>query len=86
MRPMINCKRPDIIKTPSIMLAEFDHELSKHEEFIKRMRSNIEKENLVQKEKFMQMKAKYDREGVEHIEDELELIEGDSPAPQGIRK
>jgi len=27
MRPLINCKRHDIVKIPSVILAEFDNEL-----------------------------------------------------------
>ena len=60
------------------MLAEFQGELDKHDLFINKMRKNIENENDVQKDKFFQMKAKYDREGVEHVEDEMEIPEGSS--------
>jgi len=75
MRPYIQCKRHDIVKIPSIILAEFERELQKSETLRMSVKKNIEKENRVQKEKFMRMKAKYDREGVEFIEDELDLAE-----------
>ena len=39
------------------------------------MKFNINKENMVQKEKFRKMKEKYDREGVEFIEDEIDMAE-----------
>ena len=67
MRPMIHCKRHDIVKLPSIMLAEFDNELAKAEQLRMNMKRNIENENRVQKEKFQRMKQKYDRDGVEFI-------------------
>ena len=56
MRPMIQCKRHDIVKLPSIMLAEFDHELKRAEFFRMNVKKSIEKENRVQKEKFQRMK------------------------------
>ena len=42
------------------------------------MKLNIAKENMVQKEKFRKMKEKYDREGVEFIEDEIDMAERSS--------
>jgi len=57
------------------MLAEFDNELEKSQDFTEKMRRNIQKENMVQKEKFRKMKEKYDREGVEFIEDEMDMAE-----------
>ena len=73
MRPMINCKRHDIIKIPSITLAEFDNELDYQEQLRRKIKENIDRENMIQKEKFMKMKEKYDRDGVEFITDEMEL-------------
>lgn len=72
---MIQCKRHDIVKLPSIMLAEFENEIQRAEFFRMNVKKNIEKENRVQKEKFQKMKAKYDRDGVEFIQDELELAD-----------
>jgi len=90
VRPYIKCKRHDIVKLPSIMLAEFDHELEKSEEFSQKMRKNIQQENVVQKERFRKMKEKYDREGVEFIEDEMDMAErsgqpGQARAPPAER-
>jgi uncharacterized membrane protein YkoI len=79
MRPYIQCKRHDIVKLPSIMLAEFDHELERAERLRYAVKNNIEKENAVQKEKFRRMKQKYDRDGVEYIQDELELADRAGP-------
>ena len=67
MRPYIQCKRHEIVKIPSIMLAEFDQELAKAEHFRMSVKKNIEGENAQQKEKFKRMKQKYDRDGVEFI-------------------
>jgi len=69
------CKRHDIVKIPSIILSEFDNELEKNEMLRQSVRRNIEQENRVQKEKFMKMKAKYDREGIEYIQDEIDLAD-----------
>ncbi len=75
MRPYITCKRHDIVTIPSITLAEFDHELEKSEDLRKKVKQNIEQQNKVEKEKFKKMKAKYDRDGVEILQDELEMLE-----------
>lgn len=75
MRPVIECKRHDIVKIPSIILSEFSNEMEKSDELREKVRNNIGSENRVQKEKFMKMKAKYDREGIEHIKDEIDLAD-----------
>lgn len=75
MRPYIQCKRHDIVHIPSVILAEYDHELEKSEKLRMDVKRNIELENARQKEKFFKMKEKYDREGVEYIQDELEMAE-----------
>lgn len=86
MRPVIQCKRHDIIKIPSIMLAEFDHELDKSADLSRKVKANIDRENIVQKEKFKQLKAKYDREGIEYVEDEMDIVDGEGrPDKQGER-
>jgi hypothetical protein len=75
MRPVIHCKRHEIVKTPSIMLAEFDHELARSTDLEQKIKKNVQQENIVQKERFQRMKEKYDREGVEFVEDEVEIAE-----------
>lgn len=77
MRPVIKCKRHDIIKIPSVMLAEYEHELDKSQELSAKVRMNIERENQIQKEKFMKLKQKYDREGVEYVDDEMAMMNPD---------
>lgn len=91
LRPQIQCKRHEIVKLPSVMLSEFDNELEKAEELRGNVRRNILKENQRQKQKFQEMKQKYDREGVEYIQDELELAdrkqrEGESYDPVRARQ
>lgn len=69
-RPEILAKRNDIVKIPSIMRAEFTREREKLEEFRSSLKTNMKEENDKQRAKFNKIKAKYDREGVEVIEDE----------------
>lgn len=76
MRPTIQCKRHEVVNIPSIMLAEFDSELEKSAEFARRMKYNIDNENEIQKKKMQELKRKYDREGIEFIEDEIQMLEG----------
>lgn len=75
LRPHIQCKRHEIVKLPSVMLAEFDHELEKAEQLRNDVTKNITRENQRQKQKFQDMKQKYDREGIEYIQDEMQLAE-----------
>jgi hypothetical protein len=77
MRPTIQCKRHDIVKTPSIMLAEYEHELDKSAELNRKIKQNIDNENQKQKQKFAELKRKYDREGVEFIQDETDMMKDD---------
>jgi hypothetical protein len=49
MRPLIQCKRHEIVKIPSVMLAEFDHELQRSEMLRESVRKNINLENMRQK-------------------------------------
>lgn len=42
MRPYIECKRHEIIKIPSVTLAEFEKELDKSGDFSRRLKVNIE--------------------------------------------
>jgi hypothetical protein len=66
------------------MLAEFDHELERAERLRLAVKKNIEQENEVQKQKFRRMKQKYDRDGVEFIEDELELADRGGPVEKAM--
>lgn len=60
------------------MIAEFDKELEYSAALSDKVRSNLQKENEKQKRKFNKLKQKYDREGIEHIEDEMDITKGGS--------
>lgn len=55
------------------MLAEKEDELEKSENLRKRVKANIDAENEVQRKRFKKLKEKYDREGVEFVEDEIDI-------------
>ena len=57
------------------MLAESESELEKSQALSKKVRDNVKNENEIQKRKFQELKAKYDREGVEFIQDEMEMLD-----------
>jgi len=45
MRPTIRCKRHEVVKIPSVMLAEYEDELDKSRELGRKIKSNIDREN-----------------------------------------
>ena len=63
-RPEITAKRKDIIKIPSVIRAEFSRERERLDDFRKAIKSNVQEENAKQKQKFKEMKEKYDKEGI----------------------
>jgi len=72
-RPEIEAKRKEVVKIASIMRAEFTHERESMDEFRYKIKDNIHNENEKQKEKYKKLKEKYDKEGVEIIEDESQI-------------
>lgn len=72
-RPEITAKRKEIIKIPSIIRAEFSREFERLDEFKTSIRANIKEENSKQKEKFKEMKEKYDKEGIQVVESEGQI-------------
>ena len=72
-RPEIKSNRAGIMKTPSVIRAEFTREREKLEEFRQKMRKNIQDEKTRQRQRFEKMKAKYDKEGVQVVENESEI-------------
>ena len=50
------------------MIAEFDREFEKLDDFRIKLRENMDNEKEKYRQKFNQMKEKYDKEGVEIIE------------------
>jgi len=69
-RPEIHCKRSEVIKTPSIIRAEFTREREQLDVFRSSLKQNISEEKDRQRDRFNKIKAKYDREGIEVVEDE----------------
>jgi len=69
-RPEITAKRRDTLKLPSIIRAEFTREREVLEDFRKNLKANIADENIKQKQKFKKIKEKYDKEGIEIVDDE----------------
>jgi len=82
-RPEITAKRNDAIKIPSIIRAEFTRELEKLDDFKQALKKNIDEENTKQRKKQAKLKEKYDKEGVEVVEDESEIGQKD---PESIRR
>lgn len=80
VRPEIVAKRADTIKIPSIIRAEFTREREKLDDFRQNLRGNIAQENEKQRERFKNIKKKYDKEGVEIIEDESRIGQTDIEA------
>lgn len=70
LRPNITAKRSDIIKTPSIIRAEFTREIDELNKFRGNIKNRIQNENQKQGMKVRKMKEKYDREGINFVEDE----------------
>lgn len=72
-RPEITAKRSETLKLPSIMRTEFTREREKLDEFKQALKVNMSKENTAQRDKFNKIKQKYDKEGIEVVEDESEI-------------
>ena len=71
--PETTATRVEALKTPAIMLAEFTREIEQMDKLRGRMQTNVKAENAKQKQKMMRVKEKYDREGVNFIEDESQM-------------
>ena len=65
----IECGRPGLLNVPSVLRAEFTREREKLEEFRSGIRERIAEEDKKNKKKMSKLKAKFDREGVEHVDD-----------------
>jgi len=58
------------LKLPSVIRAEFTRERERLEDFRQDLKLNIKDETDRQRQKFEKIKQKYDKEGIEVIEDE----------------
>lgn len=77
VRDEIRAKRRDTVKLPSIIRAEFTREREKLGEFRGKLKQNMAMENEKQKQRFKKMKANYDKEGVDVIENEGQIGQDD---------
>lgn len=86
MREYVEAARRTTIQNPSVLRAEFQREIDEISELRKRVRDNIEDENMKQRQKIAKLKAQYDREGVEFVEEGTDLGrqvgEGDGIPPE----
>ena len=81
-RPEITAKRKTIIKTPSVMRAEFTREREELDEFRSKLRTNIEQENIKQRKRIKELKNKYDKEGIQVIDDVTQIGKQDAAYQQ----
>lgn len=72
-RPEITAKRKNYIKTPSVIRAEFTREREELDEFRMKLRQNLQTENAKQRQRVKDLKKKYDKEGVQVIENLSEI-------------
>lgn len=82
-RPEIKAKRSEITKLPSIIRAEFTRERETLDDFKGALKQNIADENLKAKKRFKMLKEKYDKDGIEFVEDEREIGGKDQEAAAG---
>lgn len=61
------------MKLPSVIRAEFTRERERLEDFRQDLKLNIKDETDRQRQKFEKIKQKYDKEGIEVIEDESQI-------------
>ena len=69
MRQDTKAYRKEIINTPSIIRAEFTREIEELQRLRDKINVNVQRENEVQKKKVAKLKQKYDREGVNFVEE-----------------
>lgn len=72
-RPEINAKRKEIVKIPSVRITEFTRERERLEVFKERLRNNIAGEKKKHQQKLAKLREKYDKEGVQIIDDETKI-------------
>jgi len=87
MRPEIEAGRQYTIQTPSVIRAEFTREIDALNEMRAKFRSNIRGEEAKQQEKLDKIKEKFDRSGVNFVQNEDQIGkqgEGKPNAPSNI--
>lgn len=73
MRPHIEATRQYAIKTPSVIRAEFTREIEKLDQFRGSVNQRMRDENQKQQAKMQQLKQKFDKEGIQYVEDESQM-------------
>ena len=73
MRPHIEAGRQYTVLTPSVIRAEFGHEIDALNELRAKFRQNIRGEEEKQQQKLEKIKQKFDREGVNYVSDEKQI-------------
>mmetsp|Transcript_4103 Transcript_4103/g.6936 ORF Transcript_4103/g.6936 Transcript_4103/m.6936 type:complete len:226 (+) Transcript_4103:153-830(+) len=69
LRPDITLKRPDSLQVPSVLRVEFGRERDEMDDFRAKIKLNMRKQKQEQQSMVDSLKEKYDRDGVEVIED-----------------
>lgn len=80
----ISGQRQALLGIPSVIRAEFTRERDQIDILRKRINSNLADENSKQKSKVKELKEKYDREGVEFVEDEAQMGRQETPGDTEI--
>ena len=83
-RPEINAKRKEILRIPSVKITEFERERERLETFRSKLRANVDDEKRRQRQKMAKLKEKYDKEGVQVIDDVSQI--GDQNLTDGQRR
>mmetsp|Transcript_32634 Transcript_32634/g.44141 ORF Transcript_32634/g.44141 Transcript_32634/m.44141 type:complete len:106 (+) Transcript_32634:872-1189(+) len=71
--PEIKGQRQALLGIDSVIRAEFTREREQIEQFRSRVKGNLREENDKQKKKVQKLKKKYDRDGVNFVEDEDDM-------------
>ena len=74
------------MKLPSVIRAEFTRERERLEDFRQDLKLNIKDETDRQRQKFEKIKQKYDKEGIEVIEDESQIGQSGSGSHHAQQK
>lgn len=85
MRDVLEAGRQYTLQTPSVIRAEFTREIDKLNELRGKFRNNIRGEERKQIEKLDKIKQKFDREGVNFVQNESEVGRKEAPmAPTNL--
>ena len=77
MAPSITANRKITLQNPSVVRAEFQHEIDGLNMLKSKLSFNIEMANAKQREKLQKLKYKYDQDGVNYVDEEKQLGRSD---------